>query len=89
MLADVDSGMGEFQLINRDGINHTVFSAYMENHLWYHYLTPDTYSTSTSFPTIHQLNDTALHELWNHCLGHPGQTITDIVHHYVDGVPKL
>ena len=89
MTTDIDNSVGEFELLARDGVSHLRFTAYMQNHLWYHYLTPDTYTTSTSYPIIHQLNDTALHELWHHCLGHPGQTITDIIHHYVDGVPKL
>ena len=39
MKADVDNGIGEFQLTARDGVSHLSFVAYSKNNLWYHYLT--------------------------------------------------
>ena len=38
MTTNIDTGVGEFYLTLRDGVNHTYFTCYMENGLWYHYL---------------------------------------------------
>ena len=87
MMADVEQGLGECTLIARDGVSHARFSAYMENNLWYHYL--DHTTSRTSQPQVCKLTDAAEHELWHHRLGHPGKTVTSIIHDHVEGVPKL
>ena len=87
MHADVERGMGTCKFIAKDGVTHTTYSAYMENNLWYHYL--ETNPSNTEHAVVRQLTDTAEHELWHHRLGHPGKTVTSIIHDYVDGVPKL
>lgn len=61
----------------------------MENNLWYHYLTPSPPHSAEKQPKIHKLTNAALHELWHHRLGHPGQTVTELIHLHVDGVPKV
>ena len=83
---------GEFKLLVRAGINHVTYSAYIDNNLWYHYLTSNvqhhTASDMTS-ATIKSLADGATHELWHHSLGHPGKTVIEIIHDYMDDVPML
>ena len=92
MRTDMDTKVGEFQLLARDGINHVTYSAYMDNNLWYHYLPPTVLQSDNvplPVPIICSLTDGATHELWHHRLGHPGKTITEIIHEHVDGVPQL
>lgn len=84
--------MGEFQLTARDGVNHSTFSAYMCNKVWYHYLTGHSLQYDKSgemIPTVRLLTDGTAHELWHHRLGHIGKTVTEIIHEHVEGVPKL
>ena len=38
---------------------------------------------------VHALNVPATYELWHHCLGHPGKTITERFHDNTIGVPVL
>ena len=66
----------------------------MENILWYHYLDNDISQkigpqTAPTRDFINKLTDAATHELWHHRLVHPGSKITDMIHNYVTGVPKL
>ena len=91
--ANVDSSIGTFTLLGRDGVSHTTFPMYMENNLWFHYFAPiqshERSNIQQSFATVRKLTDQAAHELWHHRLGHPGEKITEQIHKHVHGVPKL
>ena len=91
---DFDSKTGMCTFLARDGCSHMSFNTYMENNLWYHYLSPvTTHNNSKLISSVksimHSLSDGANFELWHHRLGHPGTTVMQKVHQSVLGVPQL
>ena len=91
---DFDSKAGDCTFIARDGYSHVSFNTYMENNLWFHYLSPvtthDHHKFQSSFNSIVKtLSDGANYELWHHRLGHPGHKIMEKISKHVIGVPKL
>ena len=92
--ANLDSGIGRWRMMARDGLNHCQFTAYNENNLWWHY-SPVSNITSTSprnnrmQGTVNSLSSHANYQLWHHRLGHPGEKVMSLVHKHVKGVPKL
>ena len=76
-----DDESGTLQLLNRDGINHTNFNAFMENDLWYHYA-PDATPNQQGRAVVHALSSRASFELWHHRLGHVCARTVENMHKY-------
>ena len=94
-LANLDSGLGRWRMVARDGLNHCQFTtAYNENNLWWHY-SPVSIDTLTQpinnkiQGIVNNLSSHASYQLWHHRLGHPGEKVMSLVHKHVKGVPKL
>ena len=84
---DHDTNTGYLEFLNRDGINHTKYSSFKENDLWYHYA-HDTPS-GTEKPIIHRLSQRAAFEVWHHRFGHANPRTVEQMYRYATGVPKL
>lgn len=92
--ANLDSGVGRWRLMARDGINHVQLTAYCENNLWWHYSPIPNDNAMKNLQTItggvvRNLSSHATYQLWHHRLGHPGARVMEMVHKKVKGVPKL
>jgi hypothetical protein len=82
-----NTGYVYLEFLNRDRINHTKYSSFKENDLWYHYA-HDTPS-GTEKPIIHRLSQRAAFEVWHHQLGHANPRTVEQMYQYATGVPKL
>ena len=92
--ANLDNGIGQLSLLSRDGVNHSHFTSYKENNLWYHYFEKPSCTTTSGInqagqAIIKKLTDGAAYELWHNRLGHPGNSVMDRIHTAVRGIPKL
>ena len=84
-------GTRELRSLTRPQIKklNEAFDMFMENNLWFHYLEPllieeEDAIQYASRASVKALTDTAQYELWHHRLGHPGKTVTELIHKHVE-----
>ena len=91
--ANMRTGQGQLTLLSDNG-DHSLFTSYKENNLWYHYITVPTTDTIDKInrsegAVINTMTRNTEYELWHNRLGHPGEKVMSLIHKHVLGVPTL
>ena len=88
------NGTGTLPFSSMDGLHNAEVRLRMKNKLWY--VTQGEESMQYRLRVavldssiVRRLTVTAVHDLWHHCLGHPGTYVTNRIAKSCDGVPLL
>jgi dUTP pyrophosphatase len=89
--SNLDTGQGFIEFHHRAGQN-LKYPLYAMNSLWYsdtHPCTISDYNLNNHTPTIRQLTQGAMYELYHQRMGHPGERAMTTLHLHVDGIEPL
>ena len=93
-VSNTKSGTGSLRFYSSTGLTHCEVPLRMHNRLWFieQDVLSSIYRASAQNETstfIASVNGSALHALWHHRLGHPGDFITTNAHKSCNGIPNL
>ena len=87
--ADIDNGSGHITFYHRNGVDHAVYSLYMQNGLWFYSThAPSLPSPSHQQPVIRRLTAILYYVLIHLRLAHAGKRTMSEVHRHFSDLPK-